>query len=107
MTDPSVPQPQIRARVLVSGIVQGVGYRFATSDRAAELGIAGWVRNLSVGASLCDSTYRRVEAVFEGTEAAVSAMVRWCHQGPRGAVVKDVAVEYEEVEGLRGFEIRR
>jgi acylphosphatase len=98
MTDRSTPVPQIRVRVLVSGIVQGVGYRFATSDRAAELGVSGWVRNLSD---------RRVEAVFEGTEAAVSAMVRWCHQGPRGAVVKDVTVESEKVEGLRGFEIRR
>jgi acylphosphatase len=107
MTDRSTPVPQIRVRILVSGIVQGVGYRFATSDRAAELGISGWVRNLSVGASLCDSTYRRVEAVFEGTETAVSAMLRWCHQGPRGAVVKDVIVESEEVEGLCGFEIRR
>jgi acylphosphatase len=107
MTDSSAPLPQIRVRVLVSGIVQGVGYRFATSDRATELGICGWVRNLSVGASLCDSTYRRVEAVFEGTEEAVSAMVRWCHQGPRGAVVKEVTEEYETVEGLQGFEIRR
>ncbi len=62
------------------------------------MGINGWVRNLSDG---------RVEALFEGSKAAVEEMINWCRQGPRAAVVKDVAVEYEELEGLRGFETRR
>lgn len=62
------------------------------------MGINGWVRNLSDG---------RVEALFEGSKAAVEEMINWCRLGPRGAVVKDVAVEYEEPEGLQGFEIRR
>jgi acylphosphatase len=62
------------------------------------LGINGWVRNLSDG---------RVEALFEGSKAAVEEMIKWCRQGPRGAVVKDVAVEYEEPEGLQGVETRR
>lgn len=34
-------------------------------------------------------------------------MVRWCHSGPPAAVVKDVVVEYEVPEGLRGFEVKR
>jgi acylphosphatase len=37
----------------------------------------------------------------------VEEMIRWCHQGPSAAVVKDVAVEYETPERLRGFEMRR
>ncbi len=89
---------QVRAHVFISGRVQGVGYRFSTIEQADNLGVTGWVRNLPDG---------RVEAVFEGNQAAVEEMIRWCHRGPRSAVVKDVAVEYEEPEGLRGFETRR
>jgi acylphosphatase len=98
MPNPSQQQEQIRAHVFVTGRVQGVGYRFSTVDQAKELDINGWVRNLPDG---------RVEALFEGSKAAVEEMIKWCHKGPRAAVVKDVAVEYEELEGLQGFETRR
>lgn len=95
----STPHSQlIRAHVLIVGRVQGVGYRYATVDTASQLGLTGWVRNLPDG---------RVEAVFEGAREIVEDMVRWCHAGPPAAVVQDVAVEYEEPEGLRGFEVRR
>ena len=47
-----------------------------------------------------------MEGVFEGTKAAVEEMIRWCHKGPLGAVVKDVIVEYEP-KGIREFEIKR
>ena len=86
-----------RAHVFVSGIVQGVGYRFTTAKQAKQLGVSGWVRNLPDD---------RVEGVFEGTKAAVEQMIRWCHKGPLGAVVKDVIVEYEEPKGIREFEIK-
>lgn len=89
---------ETRAHVFVSGIVQGVGYRFTTVEQAKQLGVTGWVRNLPDD---------RVEGVFEGTKAAVEEMIRWCYKGPRGAVVKDVIVEYEEPEGIREFEITR
>ncbi len=91
-------QEKIRAHVFVSGTVQGVGYRFSTLDVANHLGISGWVRNLPDG---------RVEAVFEGTRNVVEQMIRWCHDGPPTAVVKDVAVEYEEPEGLQEFQTKR
>jgi acylphosphatase len=48
-----------------------------------------------------------VEVVFEGSRKVVEEIIRWCHKGPTAAVVKDVAVEYEELEDLRGFETRR
>lgn len=89
---------KIRAHIFVSGIVQGVGYRFTTAEQASQLGLAGWVRNLPD---------HRVEAVFEGTQAAVEEMIRWCHQGPTAAAVKKVAVEYEEPQEIIEFEIRR
>ncbi len=98
MQNPSPQQQQIRAHVLVSGKVQGVGYRLSTLHQANYLGIGGWVRNLHD---------KRVEAVFEGTQEAVAAMIRWCHRGPLSAVVKEVAVDYEQPEGMQRFEMRR
>lgn len=86
----------IRAHVFVSGVVQGVGYRYATVQQAEKLGINGWVRNLADG---------RVEAVFEGERAIVEEMIRWCDRGPAAAVVKDVTVEIGEPEGLKEFKV--
>ena len=60
-----------RAHVYVSGIVQGVFFRQKTKQQAGNLGVNGWVRNLSDG---------RVEAAFEGEEQAVKALVEYCHQ---------------------------
>ncbi|WP_436909750.1 acylphosphatase [Halosimplex marinum] len=87
-----------RAHVYVTGRVQGVFYRATTRDEARERGVDGWVKNLDDG---------RVEAVFEGPEPAVEAMVEWCHEGSDRARVEDVEAEYGEPEGLDGFEIRR
>ncbi|NIC00620.1 acylphosphatase [Halobacterium sp. R2-5] len=87
-----------RARVFVSGKVQGVYYRATTREQATDRGVDGWVRNLRDG---------RVEAVFEGLEDDVEAMVEWCHEGSPAARVDDVEVEYGDPEGFDGFEIRR
>ena len=98
MPNPSTPQQEIRAHVFISGRVQGVGYRYSTIDEAERLGVNGWVRNLPDG---------RVEAVFEGSREIVEEIIRWCHKGPRAAVVKEVAVEYESPEGLVEFKMER
>lgn len=97
MQNPSTLQAQIRAHVFISGKVQGVGYRYSTVNEARQLDLNGWVRNLPDG---------RVEAVFEGNRGVVEQIIRWCHQGPTSAVVKNVTVEYEELQGLQGFETR-
>jgi acylphosphatase len=86
-----------RAHVFASGRVQGVYYRASTREQAREHGVDGWVRNLDDG---------RVEAVFEGPEAAVESMIEWCHEGSSRARVEDVDVEYEAPEGLEGFDVR-
>ncbi|MDQ2051636.1 acylphosphatase [Natronolimnohabitans sp. A-GB9] len=86
-----------RVHVFVSGKVQGVYYRANTRDTAREKGIDGWVKNLEDG---------RVEAIFEGPEDAVEAMIEWCHTGSPAADVEDVDVEYEDSQGEDGFEIR-
>lgn len=86
------------AHVLISGKVQGVGYRASTSDAALLLNIKGWARNLRNG---------KVEAVFEGSKANVMEMIRWCHQGPPTANVKKVKVSYQEAQGFTKFELLR
>ena len=84
--------------MLISGRVQGVGVRYACQARARQLGVSGWVRNLADG---------RVEALVEGDDAAVEAMLEWCREGPRGSRVAEVQLETREASGLDGFGIER
>lgn len=86
-----------RVRVLVSGRVQGVFFRATCAAEARRRGLGGWVRNLPDG---------RVEAVFEGPEEAVDAMVAWCRRGPELARVDEVEVRPEPLAGERGFRVR-
>jgi len=68
-----------RVSVIVQGRVQGVAFRQHTCQRALELGVTGWVRNLPDGA---------VEGLFEGEDGAVAALVEWCRNGPPAALVE-------------------
>lgn len=87
-----------RAHVYVSGEVQGVFFRDSARQKAEELGLSGWVKNLPDG---------RVEAVFEGSPNEVREMVRWCEGGPPHARVENVDPEYDAAHGnLSGFEVR-
>jgi acylphosphatase len=79
---------------VIHGHVQGVFFRDTTRRQATARDVAGWVRNNHDGT---------VEAVFEGEPDAVDAMVRFAHEGPRGAVVQRVDVIEEQAEGLSGF----
>ena len=85
---------KVRRRVVVSGDVQMVGFRWSCARTAERLGVAGWVRNLPTG---------QVEAVVEGSPDAVSVMVEWLGRGPRLARVTGVQVVEEAVEHLVGF----
>ena len=86
-----------RRRLVVHGRVQGVGFRYSVARAAQSRGVAGWVANRADGT---------VEAVFEGELEAVESLVRFCCEGPRGAVVDRVEVDDEPPEGLRGFAVR-
>jgi acylphosphatase len=89
---------RVRVRLVITGRVQGVAFRAHTVDEAERLGVTGWVRNLPDG---------RVEALAEGSRAAVDAFVAWCRRGPRLAQVDDVAVAAEPFRGeFDGFEVR-
>jgi len=86
-----------RVHVYVSGLVQGVAFRWFVRRVARELGVKGWVRNLPDG---------RVEAVFEGEERAVERLVELCRCGPPAARVDEVKVLREEYKGeFDDFEI--
>jgi acylphosphatase len=87
-----------RARVRVSGQVQGVFFRDSTRRKAEELGLAGWVKNVPDG---------QVEALFEGPSRKVREMVRWCEEGPQRASVENVDTNFESASGdLEGFQVR-
>jgi acylphosphatase len=77
------------ARVLVSGRVQGVFFRYTCAREAARASLRGSVRNLADG---------RVEAVFQGPKPAVERMISWCHEGPPAARVTDVSVSWETLD---------
>lgn len=86
------------AHVFVSGMVQGVSFRYYTMQAAGHLGVTGWVRNLPDG---------RVEAVFEGEQDALDRMLAWCHDGPRSARVEHVEILPQSWTGeFESFRIR-
>jgi acylphosphatase len=90
-------EPISRAKVIASGRVQGVGFRYAIRSHAASLGVSGWVRNKLDG---------NVEAVFEGPREHVELLLRWCRKGLSTAYVDQLEVEWQEPEGEHGFTIR-
>jgi acylphosphatase len=83
---------------LVSGHVQGVFFRASASERANQLGVSGWARNLPDG---------RVEVLAAGEDDAVDAFRGWLDQGPPAARVDHVEdVETDPGDAPDGFEIR-
>ena len=82
--------------LVISGRVQGVGFRYSMAEEAGRLGVTGWVRNRRDGT---------VEAAIEGPSEAVEALLAWARRGPPSARVTDVAIT--EIEGSFGrFETR-
>jgi acylphosphatase len=87
-----------RAVVTISGLVQGVSFRYFTLQQAARCNVNGWVKNLTNG---------DVQGCFEGEESDVQALIDWCRVGPRLAHVDRVTSEQHEYTGeFRGFQIR-
>jgi acylphosphatase len=79
-----------RIHLIIRGLVQGVSYRYSAREKALELGLTGWVKNLPSG---------EVEAVAEGDEGRVRAFVAWCHKGPSEARVESVREEPQAATG--------
>jgi acylphosphatase len=88
----------IRAHLVISGRVQGVGFRWFVYNIASSLRLVGWAKNLADG---------RVEAIFEGEKETVEAAIRQCYEGPRSAIVSCIDTDWDETpEGFTSFDIR-
>ena len=84
-------------RIIVTGAVQGVGYRDWMCAQAAALGVSGWVRNRADGT---------VEALVHGDAGAVQELLRACRRGPRLAKVTDITEHFAQPPDEPGF-VRR
>ena len=87
----------ISVHVRVSGRVQGVCYRAFTRDKAKELAVKGWVRNVPGGG---------VEAVLEGERKNVGELLKLMKTGPAGAMILGMELSELEVKGYEDFEIK-
>ena len=87
----------IRRRAIVTGGVQGVGYRWSAREEAHRLGVAGWARNRLDGT---------VEVEVEGEPGQVDRMLDWLRTGPPGASVENVDVTDATPDGDDVFRIR-
>ncbi len=83
-------------RFKVSGLVQGVGFRYAACAAAQRLGLTGWVRNLASG---------EVEALACGEADKLQAFERWLWQGPRAARVTAVTATDAPEQKFDGFQV--
>ena len=82
--------------LLISGHVQGVGFRYHVLQTAIRMNISGFVRNLPNG---------DVSIEAEGTPDQLDAFMTWIRQGPSGARVKNVRIIEGKSQNYEGFEI--
>jgi len=81
---------KVRIHVVISGMVQGVAFRFSMRDAANNAGVTGWVRNAPDGT---------VEAVIEGDKKRVNSVIDWSRHGPPAARVTGVDIRKEGYSG--------
>lgn len=84
--------------IIVSGKVQGVYYRQSARQKAQELGVTGFVKNMANG---------DVMLIATGNTEQLNALVEWCRKGPPAARVNNVQVTEEEAHYYEGFTISR
>lgn len=89
-------ESRVRLHAIILGRVQGVGFRWATTDRADELGVGGFARNLDDGS---------VEVEAEGSPDQVAELAQWLERGPRWAHVESVDSHEIPATGEHTFRI--
>jgi acylphosphatase len=90
--------PENAVKIIISGLVQGVGYRYFIYRRANSLGLTGYARNLPTG---------QVEIITHGEKGLIDDLVKAARVGPSYASVSDVQLEEIELpESFNKFEIR-
>ncbi len=86
-----------QAILKITGKVQGVFYRDSSREKAQQLGLSGYAKNMQDGS---------VEALVQGEESAIKAFVDWAAQGPPSAEVENVEVKWQSPgDTLSGFDI--
>ena len=89
--------------VIISGFVQGIGFRQFIKSNANKLDVKGWVKNLP--ASRQGGPDGRVEAMFAGESSNIEKMLDFCRQGPFLAEVKSLQVEKLPDQKFHSFDI--
>lgn len=88
----------VRAHIWVKGRVQGVGFRAFVQQNAVQIGVSGWVRNVS---------WDTVETVAEGEKERVERFLDTVKRGPTASRVDDSRVEWENSTGeFRSFSVK-
>lgn len=85
-------------QITISGRVQNVGFRYSTHEKAIQIGIKGFVKNLPNGSVYCEA---------EGNLNDLNEFIAWCHKGPNWATVLNVIKIEQPVCGYEKFEIKR
>lgn len=89
---------QIHAKIMITGKVQGVGFRGGALHKAKQLGLNGWVKNNQNGG---------VEIEVEGSENEVGTFIDWCHEGTMLSRVDGVKTSVGELKKYINFSIRK
>jgi len=84
----------LATHLIISGRVQGVGYRDSMRAQALRLGLSGWVRNRSDGS---------VEATIQGPSEAQQTLLKWAHRGPPLARVESISTSVAPDQDVSGF----
>lgn len=92
-----IESPRIAKRFVISGRVQGVGFRYFVCQQAGALNLAGWVRNLPDG---------RVEAFVEGPSSEIDSVEQRLREGPSGSHVEDLDISHAAPSLAADFKIR-
>ena len=88
---------ELRAHIIVTGVVQGVGFRFFAMRKARKMQLTGWVRNLHTG---------QVEIEVEGPRSLIESFIKDLRVGNTWANVTDMDVQWDSFTGqYTGFDI--
>lgn len=84
--------------------MQGVGFRHFVRNKAQELGVTGWVRNVENLPSSKDYGEAMVEVIAEGEKEKLEELIKLCQQGPMLSEVKNVSIDWQESPPASGAE---
>ncbi len=87
---------KVQAHVYFSGIVQGVGFRYTTHRFACDLGLSGWVKNLSDG---------RVEMIAQGPQEKVEALIKELELHFSGSIQQTDVSYLSALDNFNGFRV--